>query len=408
MKPPSIILLTPNGRFETFKKICLSISGHHPESWQPSWSIRTALLAIIGFMPTHGGGAIGSLDYTPEERKVLAKRSQDWKCPECGDVSQKLKPKTQASEEAAQEAKELASQINFQGEKQAKTSEEKTATTTLTASDQPIPITSDTPPPVQPTFPWAMPPVWVTAPQQYPGSSAPLTFPRFPYPPPMMLPPSGMSIASSPNINRQRMPRFPPMPLFQPGVTGFPTFQRAGGAATQGTLAQTADVAAISLSQVTQARYVPSEKTSSSKTSEPSPTSSTLATAGATSTTTTPASETIGTVSSTVSAIDADTTADASVAHSASTSASPTADTTTSTNMTSASSTELRQRATASQQHTQSEMPTTSVVLTPQTQWSYSQGTIVLMVILTLAITLLLGRRMYLQYFGKDFQGHFQ
>ncbi|XP_076466694.1 ubiquitin-conjugating enzyme E2 J1-like isoform X3 [Babylonia areolata] len=114
MKPPSIILLTPNGRFETFKKICLSISGHHPESWQPSWSIRTALLAIIGFMPTHGGGAIGSLDYTPEERKVLAKRSQDWKCPECGDVSQKLKPKTQASEEAAQEAKELASQINFQ------------------------------------------------------------------------------------------------------------------------------------------------------------------------------------------------------------------------------------------------------------------------------------------------------
>ena len=36
--------------------------------------VRTALLAIIGFMPTHGGGAIGSLDYKPEERKVLAKR----------------------------------------------------------------------------------------------------------------------------------------------------------------------------------------------------------------------------------------------------------------------------------------------------------------------------------------------
>uniref|UniRef100_A0A3B3IMR3 Ubiquitin-conjugating enzyme E2, J1 n=1 Tax=Oryzias latipes TaxID=8090 RepID=A0A3B3IMR3_ORYLA len=38
MKPPSIILLTPNGRFEVGKKICLSISGHHPETWQPSWS----------------------------------------------------------------------------------------------------------------------------------------------------------------------------------------------------------------------------------------------------------------------------------------------------------------------------------------------------------------------------------
>ena len=41
-------------------------------------------------------------------------RSQDWKCPECGDVSQKLKPVTEASEKATQEAKELASQINFQ------------------------------------------------------------------------------------------------------------------------------------------------------------------------------------------------------------------------------------------------------------------------------------------------------
>ncbi|GAA6099374.1 ubiquitin-conjugating enzyme E2 J1 [Tachysurus ichikawai] len=74
MKPPSIILLTPNGRFEVGKKICLSISGHHPETWQPSWSIRTALIAIIGFMPTKGEGAIGSLDYTPEERKALAKK----------------------------------------------------------------------------------------------------------------------------------------------------------------------------------------------------------------------------------------------------------------------------------------------------------------------------------------------
>lgn len=90
MKPPSIILLTPNGRFETNKKICLSISGHHPESWQPSWSLRTALLAIIGFMPTHGNGAIGSLDYTADERKALAKKSLDWKCPQCGAVHKLL------------------------------------------------------------------------------------------------------------------------------------------------------------------------------------------------------------------------------------------------------------------------------------------------------------------------------
>lgn len=69
-----VVVLQPNGRFETNKKICLSISGHHPETWQPSWSIRTALMAMIAFMPTPGSGTIGSLDYTPEERKVLARK----------------------------------------------------------------------------------------------------------------------------------------------------------------------------------------------------------------------------------------------------------------------------------------------------------------------------------------------
>ncbi|NXN48169.1 UB2J1 enzyme, partial [Rhinoptilus africanus] len=116
MKPPSIILLTANGRFEVGKKICLSISGHHPETWQPSWSIRTALLAIIGFMPTKGEGAIGSLDYTPEERRALAKKSQDFCCEMCGtSMKTALLPLTSGSvsSQADMEAKELARQISF-------------------------------------------------------------------------------------------------------------------------------------------------------------------------------------------------------------------------------------------------------------------------------------------------------
>ncbi|XP_073192817.1 ubiquitin-conjugating enzyme E2 J1 isoform X2 [Lepidochelys kempii] len=119
MKPPSIILLTANGRFEVGKKICLSISGHHPETWQPSWSIRTALLAIIGFMPTKGEGAIGSLDYTPEERRALAKKSQDFCCDICGSaMTISLLPLTSgsASSQADEEAKELARQISFKAE----------------------------------------------------------------------------------------------------------------------------------------------------------------------------------------------------------------------------------------------------------------------------------------------------
>jgi len=122
MKPPSIIILTPNGRFELNKKICLSISGYHPESWQPSWSIRTALLAIIGFMPTQGAGAIGSLEYPADERKLLAKRSLDWKCPTCGvKMRDVLPPLTEASKAVTEEAKELAQQISFKDERERKT-----------------------------------------------------------------------------------------------------------------------------------------------------------------------------------------------------------------------------------------------------------------------------------------------
>ena len=75
-KPPSFQLLTPSGRFQVLEKICLSMTAHHPEHWQPSWSVRTALTAVRAFMPTPAEGAVGSLDYTPEERRQLAARSR--------------------------------------------------------------------------------------------------------------------------------------------------------------------------------------------------------------------------------------------------------------------------------------------------------------------------------------------
>lgn len=45
LRPPSFRFLTPSGRFETNREICLSISGHHEETWQPAWGLRTALVA---------------------------------------------------------------------------------------------------------------------------------------------------------------------------------------------------------------------------------------------------------------------------------------------------------------------------------------------------------------------------
>lgn len=115
MKPPNIILLTPNGRFETNKKICLSISGHHPETWQPSWSIRTALLALIAFMPSPGNGTIGALDYTAEERQQMARKSKVWMCSVCGKIADLLSSSTTASPVTKDES-DLIKNMVFKGE----------------------------------------------------------------------------------------------------------------------------------------------------------------------------------------------------------------------------------------------------------------------------------------------------
>jgi ubiquitin-conjugating enzyme E2 J2 len=35
-KPPGIMILTPNGRFDTGKRLCLSMSDYHPEVTRPA------------------------------------------------------------------------------------------------------------------------------------------------------------------------------------------------------------------------------------------------------------------------------------------------------------------------------------------------------------------------------------
>ncbi|XP_043246805.1 ubiquitin-conjugating enzyme E2 J1-like [Amphibalanus amphitrite] len=145
MKPPSIIMMTPNGRFEVNKKICLSISGHHPESWRPSWSIRTALMAIIGFLPTPAAGAIASLEYNDDERRRLAAGSRSWSCPQCGEARLLLAapgPDRNGHDQRQAEARELAGEFSFQGEKAKGASGDPTAPAT---SSSPAAATGDAP-----------------------------------------------------------------------------------------------------------------------------------------------------------------------------------------------------------------------------------------------------------------------
>ena len=46
-KAPDFTMLTPNGRFDTGKKICMSNSGFHPEEWSPLWSMTNLLVGFI-------------------------------------------------------------------------------------------------------------------------------------------------------------------------------------------------------------------------------------------------------------------------------------------------------------------------------------------------------------------------
>jgi ubiquitin-conjugating enzyme E2 J1 len=90
LSPPSFYFITPSGRFETGVKICLSMSAFHPESWSPTWSIRTMLEALAAFMPQKAEGALGALDHAPEARRRLAAESVAHVCPLCGPVARLL------------------------------------------------------------------------------------------------------------------------------------------------------------------------------------------------------------------------------------------------------------------------------------------------------------------------------
>ncbi len=49
-KPPRIMMITPNGRFKTNTRLCLSISDFHPDTWNPAWSVATILTGLLSFM----------------------------------------------------------------------------------------------------------------------------------------------------------------------------------------------------------------------------------------------------------------------------------------------------------------------------------------------------------------------
>ncbi|KAK4880548.1 hypothetical protein RN001_008694 [Aquatica leii] len=74
-KPPAIYMITPNGRFKTNTRLCLSISDFHPDTWNPAWSVSAILTGLLSFMKSPTTGSIDTTDY---DKRALAFNSLEF------------------------------------------------------------------------------------------------------------------------------------------------------------------------------------------------------------------------------------------------------------------------------------------------------------------------------------------
>jgi ubiquitin-protein ligase len=77
-KAPDFMMLTPNGRFDIGKKICLTNSGYHSESWSAMWNIRSILLGFMSIMTSDNTTGISHIKRSASERAKMAKNSAQY------------------------------------------------------------------------------------------------------------------------------------------------------------------------------------------------------------------------------------------------------------------------------------------------------------------------------------------
>ncbi|XP_069774876.1 ubiquitin-conjugating enzyme E2 J2 [Narcine bancroftii] len=111
-KPPSIYMITPNGRFKCNTRLCLSITDFHPDTWNPAWSVSTILTGLLSFM-VEKGPTLGSIETSEYTKRQLAAQSSAFNlkdkvfCELFPDLVEEIKEKQRAQEELSNRAQTL-------------------------------------------------------------------------------------------------------------------------------------------------------------------------------------------------------------------------------------------------------------------------------------------------------------
>ena len=116
-KPGDFIMLTPNGRFDIDRKICLSNTGYHLESSSPIWSVRNVLLGIYSIWMDDKESGISHIKESPKQRKEHAYKSIEFNKIKYMDIFTKF---TQFVSEAGEILSEEEQKIVFETKKKKK------------------------------------------------------------------------------------------------------------------------------------------------------------------------------------------------------------------------------------------------------------------------------------------------
>ncbi len=72
---PNIQMITPTGRFDTNKNICMSNTAYHRSEWTPIWNLRTMLMGFLSVFTDFESVGISHITTNPDIRKSCASKS---------------------------------------------------------------------------------------------------------------------------------------------------------------------------------------------------------------------------------------------------------------------------------------------------------------------------------------------